>query len=247
MTKYKAKPLKINGWLNLEFDEAGLLRRFESRLKGALTDAQVAALRVAIPRHEEELPALTNIGFVIEQLEAELPAAGAQTDPVAEAEPKKTNPVAIWCAGYNANHLAPYKVSGAEAGMLKANASLVTAELLEVYMKSSAWWASPKSVSSFIKNINEVREQVAIAANQPKAKRISDARLAELKKKQHEIMFVKGPAAMQKAQDWEAEALNYTEPDQRAKAKAYADGFWRDHAKLLEELNQLQAEINGSG
>lgn len=158
--KYKARSKKLRGWLTLEFQDTGLLAHFENRLKGGLTPHQIMALRKVLPRHIEELPALEGIGFELEplaQTSAEREDGNSGHDPA-------HNPVAIWCAGYNAHHAASYKVSKAEAGMLTALGKLVAAEVVETYIKCELWWASPKSVANFCKHINQVRELVAKAA-----------------------------------------------------------------------------------
>ena len=156
--RIKARSKKLRGWLTFEFQPGGLLAYFDNKLKGGLTEAQVRALSTSLPRHVDELPQLERIGFELTRV-----ATDDSGHPDSMAPSKAPNPVAIWCAGYNAHHTTTYMVSGAEVGILQSLGDLVTPALVEQYMVAEDWWAKPKSVAGFAKHINQVRELVAKA------------------------------------------------------------------------------------
>lgn len=152
--KYRARARKLLGWLTIEFAENGLLKRYDNKLKGTLTDAQAEALRVNLPGHIADLPRLTRMGFELQEVLGE----GSANEAVGSKEEARVNPVAVWCAGYNANHKATYRVTKAEVGMLNQMADLVTTELVALFMSCQEWWANPKTVAVYFKCINQVRE-----------------------------------------------------------------------------------------
>lgn len=153
--KYRARARKLLGWLTLEFAENGLLRSYDNKLKGTLTAAQVEALRVSLPGHIQDLPRLAKMGFDLVEVVAD---SKANEVVASNQEATKPNPVAVWCAGYNASHKATYRVTKAEVGMLNNMADLVARELVDLFIACDEWWAKPKTVAVYFKCINQVRE-----------------------------------------------------------------------------------------
>lgn len=63
--------------------------------------------------------------------------------------------IALFCRYFERYNKVKYKISKAESGMIQKVE--VTEDLLERYFLCRDWWASVKSVTNYVKNINQVR------------------------------------------------------------------------------------------
>lgn len=149
--KIKSPSKKFKGWMILTYQD-GHLTGWERSKLCQLTEPQKAALLTCWPWLETNLEALAAKGLSVEKIEK-------------TAVQKVGDKVALFCSVYNKFNEGNYKVLKSE-GLLMAQIE-VTADLVKAYMLCNEWWANPKSIGGFVKNINAIR---SLLQNQGKPK-----------------------------------------------------------------------------
>ena|SRR3569833_384415 len=148
MTTYLLKSEKIDGHIELSFDD-GRLIGFKMLIKQALNSIQYRALMDSIGQYESELYQLEKLNLTVEM------------------EAPVNQKLALFCRFYEQAKGVKYKVSPRCAGMIKQ--VTINEEILTVYFASKIMlFADKHSVGNLVKYYNPLLAEVA-AKSKPKS------------------------------------------------------------------------------
>lgn len=107
----------------------------------------------------EAFPKLAEKGALLSKLLFKKIESETLTEAETVKELATNEKIALFCNYFKMANGIQYRISKAEVGMIK-NVE-INDDLLERYFNSQEWWAKVKSVTNYVKNINQIRTLVA--------------------------------------------------------------------------------------